>query len=539
MTLASPLLSGDGPWIATKQQGAAIALESGVPQAFSLPAVDTATLYLAPPGAFSIEVPEGASSLTVSVQADHETYLDADIDLFVSVGAQPSPNGEGGVDSDYRSMSVIASEMLTIDSRSDPPLRAGRYFISLSQTIVGQPAGGSVSALIRLDDLPPAANLPAPDGMNVITTIAGASQLFEGGGEPAVGASLSNGLSDVAVSPAGEVHFVDSLNAMVMKVRGNGSGVGGGIGGDALRAGLAPSGIAFSPLGELFIAGFYGRVYRIDDGKLVVYADLREGNAVASGRKLAFDRVGNLYVSEETMNRVLMVTPDGTSTVAVGTGDKGFGGDGGPANGAQLSAPAPPSPGALVSIFGVRLSQGTAGITELPLPQELAGTSVFIGGIPAPLLFSSTGQVNALIPNELRPNTSHRVIIQRGTTLTEAVDISVAAAQPAVFRTSPAGRQGHIYRAVNGAQILAEPATAAQAGEAVIIYSAGLGAVDPARVTIEGVDAPVFFSGLSPGFVGLYQVNAFVPEGLGRNDAASLVMEVGGARSPAVTIAVR
>ncbi len=224
----------------------------------------------------------------------------------------------------------------------------------------------------------------------------------------------------------------------------------------------------------------------------------------------------------------------------------------------DVAAPAPPSPGALVSIFGVRLSQGTAGITELPLPQELAGTSVFIGGIPAPLLFSSTGQVNALIPNELRPNTSHRVIIQRGTTLTEAVDISVAAAQPAVFRTSPAGRQGHIYRAVNGAQILAEPATAAQAGEAVIIYSAGLGAVDPplvsgtaasanplhrsvdpARVTIEGVDAPVFFSGLSPGFVGLYQVNAFVPEGLGRNDAASLVMEVGGARSPAVTIAVR
>ena len=224
----------------------------------------------------------------------------------------------------------------------------------------------------------------------------------------------------------------------------------------------------------------------------------------------------------------------------------------------DVAAPAPPSPGALVSIFGVRLSQGTAGITELPLPEALAGTSVFIGGIPAPLLFSSTGQVNALIPNELRPNTSHRVIIQRGTTLTEAVDISVAAAQPAVFRTNPAGRQGHIYRAINGAQILAEAATPAQAGEAVIIYSTGLGAVDPplvsgtgaganplhrsvepTRVTIEGIDAPVFFSGLTPGFVGLYQVNAFVPEGLTQNDAASVVLQVGGARSPAAAIAVR
>ena len=348
LAAVSSLPAGDGPWIASKQQGAATSLQSGVPQAFSLPAVDTPTLYQAPPGAFSIEVPDGVRSISISVQADHETYLDADIDVFVSVDAQPTPRGGGGVNSDYRARSAIASEMLTIDASSDPGPRGGTYFISLAQTIAGQPAAGSISVLVRLDDLPPAANLPAPSGMNVITTIAGASELFDGDGDPALEAKLSNGLSDVEVSPAGEVHFVDSLNAMVMKVRddgilevvaGNGSGVVGGIGGDALRAGIAPTGITFSPIGELFIAGLNGDIYRIQNGKLVVYADVGNGNEAASGRKLAFDRVGNLYVSEEALNRVLMVTPDGQSTVVVGTGDNGFGGDGGPAVDAQLSAP--------------------------------------------------------------------------------------------------------------------------------------------------------------------------------------------------------
>jgi len=55
---------------------------------------------------------------------------------------------------------------------------------------------------------------------------------------------------------------------------------------------------------------------------------------------------------------------------------------------------------------------------------------------------------------------------------------------------------------------------------------------------IDGQEAAVFFSGLSPGFAGLYQVNAFVPEALDRGEAKVRV-EVGNQLSPPVTMAVQ
>jgi uncharacterized protein (TIGR03437 family) len=51
--------------------------------------------------------------------------------------------------------------------------------------------------------------------------------------------------------------------------------------------------------------------------------------------------------------------------------------------------------------------------------------------------------------------------------------------------------------------------------------------------------ATVFLSGLAPGFVGLYQVNALVPAGLAANTAAPVVMSMGGVNSNTVTIAVQ
>ena len=79
------------------------------------------------------------------------------------------------------------------------------------------------------------------------------------------------------------------------------------------------------------------------------------------------------------------------------------------------------------------------------------------------------------------------------------------------------------------------------AGDAIVIYCAGLGAVNPpvtagtaapssppaittnpVTVTIGGKTAQVFFSGLVGGFAGLYQVNAYVPKGITPGDAVPL-----------------
>jgi uncharacterized protein (TIGR03437 family) len=63
-------------------------------------------------------------------------------------------------------------------------------------------------------------------------------------------------------------------------------------------------------------------------------------------------------------------------------------------------------------------------------------------------------------------------------------------------------------------------------------------------VTIGGINAPVLFSGLAPGFVALSQVNVQVPENVPTGDAVSVVLTVTSkgappVSSPPVTIAVQ
>ena len=92
-----------------------------------------------------------------------------------------------------------------------------------------------------------------------------------------------------------------------------------------------------------------------------------------------------------------------------------------------------------------------------------------------------------------------------------------------------------------------------RAGEAIVIYCTGLGEVRPAVaagvpaplaplsetivapvVTIGGVRAEVFYSGLTPLFAGLYQVNATVPAGVG--GTVAVVVESDGRRSNAISV---
>ncbi len=60
---------------------------------------------------------------------------------------------------------------------------------------------------------------------------------------------------------------------------------------------------------------------------------------------------------------------------------------------------------------------------------------------------------------------------------------------------------------------------------------------DP-TVTIGDVPAVVNFSGLAPGFVGLYQVNVEVPANAPTGEAVEVVLTIGGVASNTVTIAV-
>jgi uncharacterized protein (TIGR03437 family) len=189
---------------------------------------------------------------------------------------------------------------------------------------------------------------------------------------------------------------------------------------------------------------------------------------------------------------------------------------------------------------------------------QLNGTQVLLGDQPLPILYTSAGQLNVQVPYGVPVNTQYQLTVQHGNTLSVPQSLVVAQAQPGIFTVNQQGTgQGSIVK--SDQVTLAQPGTPASIGETVVIYCTGLGAVTPAvkegqpapttpplsttvnavTVTIGGQAAFVAFSGLTPGYAGLYQVNAVVPAGITTGDAVPVVLSVAGQTSPAVTIAVR
>ncbi len=225
---------------------------------------------------------------------------------------------------------------------------------------------------------------------------------------------------------------------------------------------------------------------------------------------------------------------------------------------AKSVATQPLAPGSFISIYGLHLSAGTNAALSLPLKTELGATQVVLGARPLPLLYSADGQVNAVIPYDVPPNSTQQLIVTNGPAISVPAPITIAATQPAVFAN--ANGSGVVFDVKPGAsaQILVDANHPMSAGDAIVIYCAGLGPVNPpvaagsaapssppavtanpVTVTIGGKPAQVFFSGLVGGFAGLYQVNAYVPKGITVGDAVPLVVSVAGFDSAPVTVAVK
>jgi len=206
----------------------------------------------------------------------------------------------------------------------------------------------------------------------------------------------------------------------------------------------------------------------------------------------------------------------------------------------------PPAVGLLVSIFGSGLAAGALGDSGAPLPSQLGSTSVVLSGQTLPLLYVSPTQVNVAIPYDVKVNSAQQLVVVRGNTVSVPVALAVFDSEPAILSVPGSGSgQGLIFNAITG--VLADMNAPATAGDALVIYTLGLGAVTPAitledgtpssplsmtlapvAVTIGGVPATVLFSGLTPGFVGLYQVNLIVPSGIAPGSALPVTLSVSG-----------
>ena len=198
-----------------------------------------------------------------------------------------------------------------------------------------------------------------------ISTIAGTGEQGYGGdGGPATWAQLGYS-QGVTVDGAGNLYIADADNHRIRKVdaatgtistiAGTGEQGYGGDGGPAARAQLGyPSGVAVDGAGNLYISDFRNnRVRKVDaaTGTISTIAGTGEQGYSGDGgpaiqaqfsqlHGVAVDAVGNVYVGDYWSHRVRKVeAATGTISTIAGTGEQGYGGDGGPATQAQLRYP--------------------------------------------------------------------------------------------------------------------------------------------------------------------------------------------------------
>ncbi len=192
------------------------------------------------------------------------------------------------------------------------------------------------------------------------------------------------------------------------------------------------------------------------------------------------------------------------------------------------------SPGALATIFGYNLTT----VSDIvladsdPLPTRLAQVEVLVSGYPAPIYgiayADGQDQISIQVPYEAPtgPDAAEIQVIDEGTTVADFFTDSFTE-DPGIFtyESNYAIAEASDYSLIG-------PNNPAIPGEPLVLYVTGLGplydpylvdgygsptsppfatTLDPFQVVLDNENCRVFFSGLAPGFVGLYQINFYVP----------------------------
>jgi uncharacterized protein (TIGR03437 family) len=211
------------------------------------------------------------------------------------------------------------------------------------------------------------------------------------------------------------------------------------------------------------------------------------------------------------------------------------------------------APGQPVEIYGSELAGTTEG-TFVPLPSTFKGSNVLIGPYDAPLFFVSPGQLNAQIPSELTPGRTYPIVASANGAITLPDQLDIVGVQPGMAAFSD---QTIIVQ--HGADYaLVTPANPAKRGEFLIMYLVGLGATDPpvatgaqspstvplgvptnpVTVTLDGAPITPAFVGLTPGGVGLFQINFKVPDNARLNVPLDVIVKQDSATAKTTTLTV-
>ena len=211
------------------------------------------------------------------------------------------------------------------------------------------------------------------------------------------------------------------------------------------------------------------------------------------------------------------------------------------------------APGELVTIKGVMLGPATGvSYSSDPVATSLAGTQVFFGAWPAPILYASATQINAIVPWEVAGQSQVTVEVQYAGAGSASVVVPVANAAPGVFTSDSSGAGQAV--ALNQDYSPNGSTNPAAAGSYVTVYFTGGGATNPpgvtgsvsglvlerlvqsATATVGNVLATVTFAGAAPALVnGVNQLNIQLSAGT-PTGTVPLVITVGSQASAATAM---
>ncbi len=213
------------------------------------------------------------------------------------------------------------------------------------------------------------------------------------------------------------------------------------------------------------------------------------------------------------------------------------------------------TPGEFLTLAGTGIT--TTNNVNPFFPTKLSGVQVLINDVNAPIYYvlneGSYDLISVLVPYETQQGIANiQVLNSAGSS--NIVSVYVGATQPGSFTQLSNGIGYVAAQRINANYSLVTPANPAQPGDSVVVYGTGLGPTTPVItdgsitpstsltsaanpvscysgatgtyvpvpgpvcVYLNGTFASVGFEGLTPGLIGLYQINLTVPTGLTAGD---------------------
>jgi uncharacterized protein (TIGR03437 family) len=241
---------------------------------------------------------------------------------------------------------------------------------------------------------------------------------------------------------------------------------------------------------------------------------------------LAIAERGAIYVAD-SQNTIRLLQPVGTS-VAINV----------IASGASFYS-GPIAPEELIVIGGSGLGPATL-VPTIPTAEglyssQLAGTTVLVNGIAAPLVYASATAVAAIVPTSLSGATAQVTVTYQGQA-SMSFPIQAAPSAPGIFTQDSSGAGAAVARNQDGS--INTPANPAKAGDVISLFATGLGeSGSPVAVTIGGEIAMAISVDTQSEAVA--QVSVRIPAGVRAGAVVAVSIKAGNASSPEATLAVK